>query len=583
MKRIQLHPQKLNQVQIAWLLLLLAVLVYVTVMSYEAVLRYDMFKATAFDLGNMDQAIWNTLHGRFFVWTNQGDNYFGPPTRLAQHFEPILLPLSLLYAFHSDPRILLIFQTLVLASGALPVFLLTRKHLPDWPLLAAVMTFAYLILPALLGVNIFDFHPVALATPLLLYAILAITYKRYFWFVVACVLAAASKEEIPTVVALLGFLVIWKYKVPRLGTILFIGGILWTLIAMVVIEPHFYTGIQHNTFWYRYEALGSSPSAAVVNILFHPWVLVSTFVSLDRIYYLLNIFRNTGFLALFAPEWLLPTLPNFALNLLSNDKLLYTGIYQYNAPVIPFVMMSSIIGLQRVIKLWARWRGEVVVLPSDSFSSAKVTEGQRRPGYISLADRVVVTYHSVFQALSTRPVVTRSLALAQPRFSVVAYGGRSQWKRFSERMEPIVKTVPLQKFQWFVCAWIIAMSLLNFSFMAPTLTNLMTANTPGPHEARIEQLLAQIPADAPVSAGTSLNPHLTERQYITIFPNVTISSIPGSDQTVTYIIVDLSTVFPEDKVSTVNALNRLSQGRFCTLKMADDVILLGRRDVVHCP
>ena len=127
------------------------------------------------------------------------------------------------------------------------------------------------------------------------------------------------------------------------------------------------------------------------------------------------------------------------------------------------------------------------------------------------------------------------------------------------------------------------MSLLNYAFMAPTLTNLMATNTPGTHEARIQQLLAEIPSDAPVSAGTSLNPHLTERQYITIFPNVTISSIPGADQTVKYIIVDLSTVFPEDKISTVKALNQLSQGRFCTLKMADDVILLGRRDVVHCP
>ncbi|MBV9616938.1 MAG: DUF2079 domain-containing protein, partial [Ktedonobacteraceae bacterium] len=107
MKRIHLRTQQFNSVQLAWLLLILAVIVYVIVMSYQSVLRYDTFKATAFDLGNMDQAIWNTLHGRFFVWTNQGDNYFGPPTRLAQHVEPILIPLSLLYIFHADPRILL--------------------------------------------------------------------------------------------------------------------------------------------------------------------------------------------------------------------------------------------------------------------------------------------------------------------------------------------------------------------------------------------------------------------------------------------------------------------------------------------
>src|SRR5947207_12662830 len=111
-------------------------LVYRLAMSYEAIMRYATFKATAFDLGNMDQVLWNTIHGRLFQFTNQGADWYGPPTRLAIHFEPIILPLSLLYLFHADPRILLVFQTLALVAGALAVFLLTRKYLAEWPLLA---------------------------------------------------------------------------------------------------------------------------------------------------------------------------------------------------------------------------------------------------------------------------------------------------------------------------------------------------------------------------------------------------------------------------------------------------------------
>src|SRR3989441_6916529 len=171
MKRFDLHAQQ----KLAWGLLIFIMLVYMVDMSYQAILRYETFKAGAFDLGNMDQVLWNTLHGRLFQFSNQAIDWYGPPTRLAIHFEPILLPLSLLYAFHADPRILLIFQTLALASGALPVFLLTRKHIPEWPLLSPCMAIAYLLSPALLGLNIFDFHPVSIATPLLLYAILALT------------------------------------------------------------------------------------------------------------------------------------------------------------------------------------------------------------------------------------------------------------------------------------------------------------------------------------------------------------------------------------------------------------------------
>src|SRR5213082_3662278 len=139
LKRFDIRRQQ----QLAWCLLILVTLVYALEMSHQAVLRYDTFKATAFDLGNMDQVIWNTIHGRWFQFTNQATDYYGPPTRLAVHFEPIILPLSLLYLFYADPRILLVFQTLALASGALPVFLLTRKTIPGWPLLAPVMVVAY--------------------------------------------------------------------------------------------------------------------------------------------------------------------------------------------------------------------------------------------------------------------------------------------------------------------------------------------------------------------------------------------------------------------------------------------------------
>ena len=179
------HFDARKQQRAAWWLLLVAILVYAIVMSLQATLRYDTFKATAFDLGNMDQVLWNTIHGRWFQFTNQAVDWYGPPTRLALHFEPILLPLSLLYAFRADPHLLLIFQTLALASGALPVFLLTRKYIPEWPLLATLMAIIYLISPALLGLNIFDFHPISLATPSLLYAVLALTYRRYGWFILA--------------------------------------------------------------------------------------------------------------------------------------------------------------------------------------------------------------------------------------------------------------------------------------------------------------------------------------------------------------------------------------------------------------
>ncbi len=529
-----------TQLWIAWMLLILFMLVYTLEMSYQAVLRYETFKATAFDLGNMDQVLWNTIHGRLFQFTNQAIDWYGPPTRLAVHFEPIILPLSLLYAFGADPRILLVFQTITLALGAVPVFLLTRKYLPEWPLLATIMALAYLLAPALLGLNIFDFHPLSLATPLLLYAILALTYKRYGWFLVACILAAACKEDVPLDIAMLGILVIWRYKSPRLGITLIIGGLLWSFLAFFVIIPHFFPGAQHNNFIYRYDSLGSSPGELILNLLFHPWLLFTTFVTSGRIFYLASLLRSTGFLALLAPEWLLAALPSLAENMLSSDPIVYSGVYHYNAPIIPFVMIAAIHGMRRFTVCWRAWRGETVVENEDS-STGQSALYRRLP-----------------------ELIKRALG----RFRG---WGDLQWHRFSERIIPLARGIPMQSLQGLACAWIICMLGLNFVVALPALNVFWADHDPGSRELHIQQLLDLIPPDASVSAGDNLNPHLSERQHLAVFPSPLNTSVQ-------YIIVDLNTVFPEVRTETASELDQLvASGQFRVLARAEGVVLLVRR------
>ena len=562
-----------SQANIAWGLLILVIVLYAVEMSHQVVLRYDTFKATAFDLGNMDQVLWNTIHGRLFQFTNQAIDWYGPPTRLAFHFEPIILPLSLLYVFHADPRILLVFQTLALASGALPVFLLTRRYLREWPILAALMAMAYLLSPALLGVNIFDFHPVALATPLLLYAVLALTYKRYVWFLIACVLAAACKEDVPLTIAVFGILVIWKYKLPRLGITLMIGGVLWSFLAFKVIMPHFYPGVQANNFWYRYEALGSSPGAAIANILVHPWILFTTFFTLDRLYYMAGLVRSVGFLPLLAPEWLLPILPGLAINLLSTDPLLYSGVYQYNATIIPFIMIAAIHGTRRLIQAWQGWRHEELPDVVNESGGLDAVDGDAN-GIVGAGLAPALP-----PSPALHPVLVQAghlIAWLQPRILrlTLPRWRNEQWRRFSERMAPIAKNVSVIRLQWIVFAWITVMIGLNFWLAVPQLNTFWADHDPGSREKHIQQLLALIPPGASVSAGANLNPHLSERQLLAVFPSVCIDS--ACNHTVEYVIVDLNSLTTENRAQAASVLNALSR-QFRVVARAEGVVLLIRR------
>lgn len=589
------------QVYAAWVLLIVLVLAYTVFMSHQAVLRYDTFKATAFDLGNMDQAIWNTLHGRPFQFTNQGADWYGPPTRLAFHFEPILLLLSLLYVFAADPRILLVFQTLALAAGAIPVFLLTRHQVSRWPLLAPTMVIAYLFSPALLGLNIFDFHPVSLATPLFLYAILALTYRRYVLFLLACVLASACKEDVPLAVAMLGVLVYWKYKLPRLGAVLTLGGLIWSLLAFMVIIPHFFPGgLQHNNYWYRYEALGSSPGAALVNILLHPGVLFTTLITLDRIYYLAGLFRSSAFLPLLAPEWLLPALPSLAVNLMSTDGLLYSGVYHYNAAIIPFVMLAAIYGARRLLARWEVWRGEA---PENGMAQERLfarlsfpreKKVGARPGLVAAGVAPLMTaFEATTQLVATQmetlrcsldhlfaehPSLTRPVAFVQPGLSALGVTRQLQSQRMNARLTELARVTSVARLQWIVCGSMLCMTLLNLLILTPLLNGFWVWQEPGSREQHIQHLLAQIPPDASVAAGANLNPHLTDRRDVTVFPEITfISPEKGGSTLVQYIIVDLYGVFTEDQLNTTNELNQLvTSKQFRILARAEGVILLER-------
>ncbi len=583
-----------TQQRIALILTWILILAYIVWMSYETVLRYNTFKATAFDLGNMDQVLWNTIRGRPFQFTNQGTDFYGPPTRLAIHVEPIILPLSLLYLFHADARLLLVFQTLMIATGGWPIYVLTRKYIPELPLLAPVMVVAYYLMPALLSVNLFDFHPVSLAIPLLLYAVLALEYKRYGWFLLTCVLAASCKEDVPFAVALLGVLVIWKYKLPRLGILMLVGGIAWGLIAFLVVIPHFYPGAVHSNYWYRYESLGSSPGAAIINILLHPWLLFATFLTLDRFYYIAGLLRSTGFFALLAPEWFLPALPALAINLFSNYPLYYSGVYQYNAVIIPFIMIAAIHGLRRFLLVWSRWRDESerALHDNDTVMHVKETSLSRwLTRDLPFPRQRVFLFAAIKQSASgartalltsmhpvlTRPAFAHSLVRLQVVRPVFRDTYMSQKQKLNEHMAPLARHASFERLQWWTSAWIIAMLSLNLFVLAPQLNVFWADHTPGVREQHVNQLLAMIPPNASVSASESLNPHLSQRLYITVFPEITFSTSKNINNKVQYIIVDVQNIFPEDRVGVSVLLNQLvSSKQYRVLREAEGVELLVR-------
>jgi uncharacterized membrane protein len=319
---------------------------YAVLFVFAAVVHYKVFGTARFDGGNMVQAIWNTLHGHFLETTTlKGQQQ----DRLGVHVDPFLLALAPLVWIWSSPVLLSVVQVLAVASGALPVFWLARKHLAS-PRTAAQFAFAYLLYPAT-QFNAFTigdgFHSVSLAVPLVLYAIWFLDEDRLVAFSAVALLACTTKEEIPLAVGCLG---IW-YAVRKgrrpFGLGVFAAGLGLTLFNFLWVVPHFSpTGV--DPFAGRYAAVGRTPGGIAHKLITDPGAFAHAAASGHKAFYVVLLLVPFLGLWLLEPLLLLGAIPDLAINLLSSHGGQTSIGYQYSAGIAPFVVAASVLGASRL-------------------------------------------------------------------------------------------------------------------------------------------------------------------------------------------------------------------------------------------
>ncbi|HSS73474.1 MAG TPA: DUF2079 domain-containing protein [Gaiellaceae bacterium] len=303
-----------------------------------SVLRHRAFNTGRYDLGNMVQTVWNTEHGHFLQMTSGDGRQI---SRLAAHFDPILAAFAPLWWIWPSPEMLLVVQAVVVALGALPVFWLANKHLRSE---RAALGFAlvYLLYPATQWLTLNEFHPVALATPFLLFAFWYLDEDRLVPFAIFAVLAMTTKEEIGLVVAGMG---IW-YAIrrrTRTGATVAVAGVLVSALAIAVVIPHYNAGAD-SAFYGRYDAIGGSAGGIAKTAVAHPWrILEQAFQGRD-LHYLFHLLLPLGFLFLLSPVVLIAALPELALNVLSATSTQTSIHFHYTAGAIAPLVAATVLG-----------------------------------------------------------------------------------------------------------------------------------------------------------------------------------------------------------------------------------------------
>ena len=343
--------------------------------------KHDAFQTTAFDLGNVDQAVWNTRHGRLLAMTN----IEGLTNRLGTHVEPILVPISLLYFVWSDPRALLLLQTAVIALGAWPVYLIAQRAVsglpkssrsrrtkiegppahdtdPLSPLMhqALPLTFvlAYLFFPALESANLFDFHAVALAPTFFLFAFYYLLTERWGTFALFALLTMSCKEDAPLLVVALGLYLLavsrgrqWRIALPTIAI-----AMTWFIVAVGVIMPHFDTG-GVSPFANRYAWLGDGPVEMAVTLFTRPGLVAEHVLAPENLAYLRDWLAPVAWLPLLAPLELLLAAPVLAVNLLSTDGFMHQlEGFHYGALLAPVAVIAAAYGAAWLIRRLPNFR-----------------------------------------------------------------------------------------------------------------------------------------------------------------------------------------------------------------------------------
>jgi uncharacterized membrane protein len=291
----------------------------------------------------MTQAVWATAHGHpLRVTSLQGEQF----VRLGAHADPILVLVAPLWWLWPSPELLLVVQAIAVAAGAFPLFALARKHLrSEWAALG--IAGAYLLYPPTQWLTLNEFHPVALACPLLLAAWWFLDEERLALFGVCAVLAAACKEEVALAVVVLGLWYAIAHRERRAGAVIGGAALVWALVALEVVVPH-WSPSGGSEFADRYRAVGGSPAGIAKTLVLHPLRFGRAAFGRDDARYVAALLLPLGLLAALAPLAALAALPELALNVLSSTRTQTSIRFHYVAVLVPVLLVAAVFGTRRL-------------------------------------------------------------------------------------------------------------------------------------------------------------------------------------------------------------------------------------------
>lgn len=486
-------------------------LIWLAVLTYSVcytILNWQLYAAMLVPHGDSsmyEEHLWNLLHGKGFrSYLDNGRLFLG------EHIQVIHLLLIPLYLAWPSHLLLELCQSVGLASAAIPVYWIARRHTGS-PRAALALACAYLLYFPMqfldISVDFKTFRPSALEIPLLLFGLDALERHRYRAFLGYLVLMLLCQEDAAMIMAPLGVWIAarqyrlvpvdhpWRSKVRWLGAGLAVFGVCYVVFVIKIALPYFRSW-QDVHFASYFSQFGHSTGEIVRTILSRPQLLFREWLGAETWVYLLALLLPLAGVSLLSPGRAFVAAPLFGV--LCLNTLARTPLHHFHAPLIPVLFWAAAAGLAAAPRFWQRttalWRR---VLHKQAKPTGKATPLKM------MKERCVPTGRQLPVKTVARSAASAVPALRTPAVRLVDLPAIEFAARFA-LLCSLVSGI------WF------SLGPLGISFWDPHSAGYWkTKYVPGERVSRFSEVLSLIPSTSRVASTDFVHPRFThyERSY----------------------------------------------------------------------
>lgn len=309
---------------------------YIVAFSFVSLRNHELYQTFGWDLGFFDQLLWQVGdRGNWNFVSTIGDiNLVG------DHFQPILYLLAPLYWLWDDIRVILIAQTILVASAAIPLYLLARSKTKN-TLLSISISCLYLLFHGTQFTLTNEFHQSAFIPLFLSLGFYFLETGRTKQGIVSILALLFVREEAALLIAGIGMMYLVRRRT-KLGTSLTIVGVTSFFLLVSLVIPK--VSSQDRYIHYGYGELGSTPTEVLNSSLENPVRTIQLLISPnEKLIQVRNSLLAFGGMPLLSPTSLIPVLIHYAVRFIDTRNVhRWLDTNHYAAPLGPLLAFATI-------------------------------------------------------------------------------------------------------------------------------------------------------------------------------------------------------------------------------------------------